>query len=286
MRLERIASKVIGLLMFIPMAILFVPIQTPATENVSKTHVLPEEIAMAFATSFFYDRDFKKALTFISDKATYRNTTTKLKKEKIERQIAKTPPKEILRLKKIRFFYKNDLDNMREAIGGIFRKEGVSELEKVVSENIDKGLVCILKLNLEKTNFQGKDLQNQTLFFLYVIKKVDNSFKITHLDFSTISLKEIETESEADSLAKNTLKDLATAQEAFFVDNMRYSKSIKAITNQEHRIKIPDEVIVSIVYADSENYIINAYHNKGDKRFTILGPMSESKDQKILEEKK
>jgi TM2 domain-containing membrane protein YozV len=85
----------------------------------------------------------------------------------------------------------------------------------------------------------------------------------------------------ADVTAQADLRDAAAAQEAFYADYKTYADSIDKLTGDTYGLQISEGVDLTVQFADAERYVMTAFHEKGNKKFTIKGP-----DGEIMEEDK
>jgi type II secretory pathway pseudopilin PulG len=70
------------------------------------------------------------------------------------------------------------------------------------------------------------------------------------------------------------LRNAATAQEAFFVDNLRYSPSVQKLLD-EYGLILSEGVEIVIVSATEEEYKMIAFSDESDKQYYIHGPGGE-----------
>ncbi len=68
------------------------------------------------------------------------------------------------------------------------------------------------------------------------------------------------------SSAQSDLRNCATAQEAYYVDNQAYGAhgDLEALNTGEN--------VVLGSSGDADTFIVTAYHNSGDKTYTLTGP--------------
>ena len=69
------------------------------------------------------------------------------------------------------------------------------------------------------------------------------------------------------SSAQSDVRNCATAQEAYYVDNQAYSTSaanLEALNTGEN--------VVLATTGDATTFTISAYHSSGDKTYTLTGP--------------
>ena len=72
--------------------------------------------------------------------------------------------------------------------------------------------------------------------------------------------------------AESDLRNAATAQEAYYVDNATYTTGIANIEGATYGLYTSDNVTVGIVSADTSGYTMTAHHSSGDKTYTLSGP--------------
>lgn len=74
------------------------------------------------------------------------------------------------------------------------------------------------------------------------------------------------------------LMNAVTAQEAYYVDTKTYADSIERLTGSTYGLYVSENVKVLVLSANKSNYVMVAFHEKGNKRYVIKGP-----DGKITE---
>ena len=74
------------------------------------------------------------------------------------------------------------------------------------------------------------------------------------------------------SAAQADLRNAATAQEAFFVDNQRYCNTISLLAGDTYGFYTSENVTVTITAADADSYTMQARHSSGDTTYTLAGP--------------
>ncbi len=77
---------------------------------------------------------------------------------------------------------------------------------------------------------------------------------------------------EANHAAQSTLRNAATVQEAFYVDNSRYTDDPDSLLSSTYGLWMPEGVDLKIKAAGEENYLMEARHNEGDSAFHLDGP--------------
>ena len=71
--------------------------------------------------------------------------------------------------------------------------------------------------------------------------------------------------------AESDIRNIATAQEAYYVDALRYCSSVGVLRGMTHGYMQSENVWAGTLGSVS-SYTITAYHTRGDKTFTINGP--------------
>jgi type IV pilus assembly protein PilA len=74
------------------------------------------------------------------------------------------------------------------------------------------------------------------------------------------------------SAAQADLRNAATAQEAYYVDNSAYTDSIEELVGVNYGFLINEGVTVQIISADRHHYNMIAFHKGGDRKYQIIGP--------------
>ena len=73
------------------------------------------------------------------------------------------------------------------------------------------------------------------------------------------------------SSAQSDVRNIATAQEAYYVDNSTYTGTESAVTGATYGYMQSGNVTFT-VDGNSDNYTISAYHTSGDKTYSLSGP--------------
>ncbi|NVM24782.1 MAG: prepilin-type N-terminal cleavage/methylation domain-containing protein [Desulfobacterales bacterium] len=74
------------------------------------------------------------------------------------------------------------------------------------------------------------------------------------------------------SAATADLRNAATAQEAYFVDNQGYTATTGTLIGPTYGLYLSDNVVFAITGITTGGYTMTASHPKGDKTFTLIGP--------------
>ena len=74
------------------------------------------------------------------------------------------------------------------------------------------------------------------------------------------------------SAAASDIRNAATAQEAYFVDNQGYTATTTTLIGATYGLYLSENVTLAITSADGDSYIMTASHSKGDATYTLSGP--------------
>jgi len=74
------------------------------------------------------------------------------------------------------------------------------------------------------------------------------------------------------SAATADIRNAATAQEAYFVDNQSYCATVATLTGATYGLYLSDNVTLAVTAATTSGYTMTASHAKGNKTFTLTGP--------------
>jgi len=74
------------------------------------------------------------------------------------------------------------------------------------------------------------------------------------------------------SSAQSDLRNAATAQEAYFVDNSTYCNTEGALTGAIYRLYLSENVTFDVVAASDKFYSMKTWHSSGDASFIVRGP--------------
>jgi type IV pilus assembly protein PilA len=70
--------------------------------------------------------------------------------------------------------------------------------------------------------------------------------------------------------AESDVRNLATAQEAYYVDNQSYANTATSLTGSYGYF--PSGNVNATVTGGLQTYTITAYHSTGDKTYSLIGP--------------
>ncbi len=74
------------------------------------------------------------------------------------------------------------------------------------------------------------------------------------------------------SAATADLRNAATAQEAYFVDEQEYTATTGTLIGATYGLYLSENVVFGITAATVSGYTMTASHPKGNKTFTLSGP--------------
>jgi type IV pilus assembly protein PilA len=72
--------------------------------------------------------------------------------------------------------------------------------------------------------------------------------------------------------AEADLRNAATAQEAYFVDNQTYSNDTTILTGATYGLYLSDKVQLVISSANDQSYTMRSWHEAADDSWVIHGP--------------
>jgi len=75
-----------------------------------------------------------------------------------------------------------------------------------------------------------------------------------------------------DSSAQSDLRNAATSQEAYYVDQDTYCSSTSILTSGTYQLFLSDDVVFTIATANVDSYVMKAHHPSGDASYIIRGP--------------
>ena len=75
-----------------------------------------------------------------------------------------------------------------------------------------------------------------------------------------------------DSSAQSDLRNAATAQEAYYVDQDTYCSASITLTSGTYQLFLSEDVVFSIVHGGNDTYRMEAYHPSGNESYVIHGP--------------
>ena len=73
------------------------------------------------------------------------------------------------------------------------------------------------------------------------------------------------------SAAQSDVRNIATTQEAYYVDESRYGNDYSALTGSSYGYFQSNNVTVGTTGSQS-NYTVTGYHSSGDKTYSLSGP--------------
>ena len=75
-----------------------------------------------------------------------------------------------------------------------------------------------------------------------------------------------------DAAVKSDLRNAATAQEAYFLDNQTYSPAIENLEAQPYNFYRSRDVNILVTSADAKSYTMTAVHPGSGKVYVLSGP--------------
>jgi prepilin-type N-terminal cleavage/methylation domain-containing protein len=74
------------------------------------------------------------------------------------------------------------------------------------------------------------------------------------------------------SSATADIRNAATAQEAYFVDNQAYCTGVGTLTGSTYGLYLSKNVTLTVVSATTSGYNMTSAHSSGNKTYTLVGP--------------
>jgi type IV pilus assembly protein PilA len=81
-----------------------------------------------------------------------------------------------------------------------------------------------------------------------------------------------------DSAVMSDLRNAATAQEAYYIDNNIYSSNVTNLETEPYNFFLSENVSVTITHADFVGYEMTAVHSNSGKVYTLSGPGGQISD--------
>ncbi|MFC1839571.1 hypothetical protein ACFL1N_08325 [Thermodesulfobacteriota bacterium] len=74
--------------------------------------------------------------------------------------------------------------------------------------------------------------------------------------------------------ALECIRNAATAEEGYYVDNSKYCDSIEELIGETYGLKLPEGVSVHVISASETKYYLLSFHEKGSKGYLLKGGSS------------
>ena len=65
----------------------------------------------------------------------------------------------------------------------------------------------------------------------------------------------------------------------YFVDNQEYADSIEKLIGKTYGLYPSENVAVKVLSASEKHYMMEGFHKRGDKKYTITGPGGKIQEQ-------
>ena len=101
------------------------------------------------------------------------------------------------------------------------------------------------------------------VFFLFMMTGILAAIAIPN--FNAYRVRSYNASAQAD------LRNAATAQEGFYVDNGTYTDSIEKLENN-YGLIISQDVVLQITNGNEDGYTMESFHKKGNKIYSFTGP--------------